>query len=194
MQSKVMFKVAAGILLALSLQACDNGDTPKGPATKPPQSSTSGSSPGYMPLPSPMPNPVDATPALPSVSSNIETATVHRLWNGSDYLPSTSPTEGTGAGYHLETGFLFYATAGDNLHPLYRCFGPGHFFSVDPGCEGYTPEGILGYLHSSPVPGRVPIYRLRNQFTGVHMMSYDANEGASVGYYSEGVVGYGPAI
>ena len=122
---------------------------------------------------------------------------VYRFWKGGDRMITNSLNEGCGAGYLRESSFLFYASPvpGSDMAAVYRCWAPGtHFFSMDPGCETFTTESVVGYLHRNPTSGAVPIYRLWNRNDGDHLMSYLADEGASVGFIEESAIGYGPAF
>jgi hypothetical protein len=43
--------------------------------------------------------------------------------------------------------FMLFSIPMENTIPLYRCLGlQGHFFSIDPHCEGAQTESLLGYV------------------------------------------------
>ena len=108
-----------------------------------------------------------------------------------DFCVDTSITNG-------QTGpFIIYSApvtvAGKyTAAALYRCLiteNGKHFFSMDPNCEGYTTEFVLGYI--SPVRvGEMPrtLFRCYNSATGVHYPSLDLpcpagqSDGAAYGF------------
>jgi hypothetical protein len=82
--------------------------------------------------------------------------------------------------------------------PLYRGVnsqGNLHVYSTnasDESAGGFKPEGVAGYLLSSPVSGAVPLYRLSGA-NGDTLLTTDANEHSSMqarGYHDMGIVGY----
>jgi len=86
--------------------------------------------------------------------------------------------------------FLLYREAGADRAALQRCStGVGHFFSLDPACEGTTVEDPLGYLSTvktSETPR--PLRRCYNASEQVHFHWLD--EGCPAGVNEEAVLGY----
>ena len=121
--------------------------------------------------------------------------------NNGDHMYGFDPGEGWQYGYYAEYAQYFYlpqSPAGGHA-ALYRCWTPGnqtgdHFLSTDPGCEGSTWEGVMGYVATSQVAGTVPLYRLYNP--GLQDTFYTTDWGEAdyaanwYGYYHQGVTGY----
>ncbi|WP_145169869.1 MULTISPECIES: hypothetical protein [unclassified Sphingobium] len=105
-----------------------------------------------------------------------------------DYL------EGSNAGLQPEwIAFSLYPGGGSGLIALYRCYQSGsddHFVSMSSTCEGQVQEGLMGYAHTTPGPGRRALYRFYKASIADHLITVDSSEGTSNGYTSEGILGY----
>ena len=134
-------------------------------------------------------------------------------WGG-DHVPTADPDERRAlldGGAFEEVGNLFYgppglpggATTGDGPFAVYAADGPGrarlhrchtgvdHFLSLDPGCEGQTPEAPLGWLstqRSSATPR--PLRRCYAPQPQVHFHWLDERCPADPGVREEGVLGF----
>ncbi len=83
---------------------------------------------------------------------------------------------------------------------LYRCYtrsvGSGHlgkhFVTTSSNCDGYTIEGIYGYVYTSQATGTRPLYRMYHAWTGDHFTTYDLNGAVAAGYTYVSVLGYVP--
>ena len=64
---------------------------------------------------------------------------------------------------------------------LYECALAGHnLITADPGCEGQRPLGPVGFVHTSPVAGTVPLHRCTRDAGRDHFVSLDPGcEGAT---------------
>lgn len=94
----------------------------------------------------------------------------------------------------LMLGFLLvmsFVSAGDVA--IYRCYNSvtgDHMISLSSSCEGYTNEGLLGYLKSSETPeATVKIYRCFNSEEEDHMISLRSDCERN-DYTNEGLLGY----
>ena len=113
---------------------------------------------------------------------------LNSLVGGGSYQQVCTPYGGTtdfcvnGSMRNAATGpFIIFSSPvqvlSQNVLPLYRCLAPEnghHFFSLDPNCEGYTTEYLLGYI--SPVRvGEMPraLYRCYDASTFTHYPSLD---------------------
>ncbi|MEW6735765.1 MAG: hypothetical protein AB1489_31020 [Acidobacteriota bacterium] len=84
--------------------------------------------------------------------------------------------------------------------PFYRYYNPDsgdHFYTRDfnelgEGRDGYTKEGIAGYILATQQPGTVPFYRYYSPDSGDHFYTTDYNElgEGRYGYTKEGIAGY----
>ncbi|WP_370270935.1 alpha-L-fucosidase [Streptomyces sp. V4I8] len=75
---------------------------------------------------------------------------------------------------------------------LYRCSHSSgdHMDTMDRSCEGYSKDGILGYLSPAQAPGTIPLYRC-NTATGsggsLHLQTTDPG---CKGHTKDGLLGY----
>jgi len=133
-------------------------------------------------------------------ASPPQTTTIYRLYspyNNHDHMNSVNSSEGSQWGYYPESSVGFYSQPyGGNggtpapSRPVYRClvWGWDHMESLDPNCEGWVNEGVLGYLLAAPYSGHSALYRCRNdQAKGEHFTSTDPG---CEGRVTEGPLGY----
>ena len=129
-----------------------------------------------------------------SVTSPGAVVTVYHFLQNTDHFYTRSRSEGLGAGYALQGELSFLSEPQLGTHPLYRCFnlaGADHFMSRDSGCEGFTNEGILGYLLSQAYPdATVALYGCIAD-TG-HLAATDKARCDSGGFGPAVVLGYLP--
>jgi uncharacterized surface protein with fasciclin (FAS1) repeats len=141
-----------------------------------------------------VPTPPPTPPPSPPPSSDHP---IYRcaLSTGAHLTSIRSDCEGVpGATEEATLGYLSDANIQGFTHGLYRCSmggGNDYMVSVDPGCEGATTDGLLGYIWNAPgssAPSSyVDLYRCR-MAGGHHMTSTSATcEG---GGSSEGTMGY----
>ncbi len=124
---------------------------------------------------------------------------IYRSFSGSDYLFSTSSTEGPTHGYFPEEArFGLSATKSADTRPLYRCRVRStvlsHFLSSDALCEGHISEGILGYMASSKASNLVPLNRYVNLTNNSHIDIVPGDDINLAGWKFEGTHGYVTAI
>ena len=164
--------------------------------------------------------PTCAAPAEPCCQLAPGLRLVHSLrlrdtgtWGG-DHVPTADPNERRAlldGGAFEEVGNLFYgppglpggATTGDGPFHLYAAEGPhraqlhrchtgvDHFLTLDPGCEGQTPEAPLGWLstqRSSATPR--PLRRCYAPDPRVHFHWLDERCPADPAVRDEGVLGF----
>ena len=117
------------------------------------------------------------------------------LLAGGDWEAICNPTYGPpgafcGGGADGAGPFLLYRESGADRALLQRCnSGVGHFFSLDPACEGTTVEDPLGYLSTvktSETPR--PLRRCYNSSGQVHFHWLD--ERCPSGVNEEALLGY----
>jgi hypothetical protein len=116
--------------------------------------------------------------------------------NGQHFY-TTTDAESACCGYTVEQhdAFYLYGTAQAGLVPLYRCVSASgaHLYTTDPGCEGETSEGSMGWIATGPSCGAVPLYRLYNASTGDHLYTTSSAEVTSAeggGYAMQTSPGY----
>jgi hypothetical protein len=89
---------------------------------------------------------------------------VGRYQNGAEEFLTTSPSEGSGCCGAATADPYFWLYSGGvagSLTALYRCWtGSNHLYTTDPGCEGASMEGVLGYIDTVASCGAVPLYRV----------------------------------
>jgi len=148
---------------------------------------------------------------------------VHRYYNSKtqDHLYTTDEKEGGTItpghpglhGYVCEgPGFTVFSHPHGGLVPVYRYFHPDHhnnFYTTNgdeigvvearrTGKNGYTCQGILGYISPQPFPGSVPVHRYYQDQIHDHLYTVDVNEIGTLevghvnrnGYRYEGVLGH----
>jgi hypothetical protein len=105
--------------------------------------------------------------------------------------------EGVGAKFNIEgPRFNLFRNGGAGYTALYRCYVPHddhHFMSSDSNCEGYTIDGLMGYVAANPATGLVPLYRFYHAAKIDHLITTDYQEGVSNGYALEATFGYVPS-
>ncbi|WBB80420.1 S8 family peptidase [Micromonospora sp. WMMD882] len=114
--------------------------------------------------------------------------TLYRHVNGPDHISSTSVSVG---GY-VNEGVLgkVRTTSATGTKPIYQCLvaGSDYMTSVDAGCEGQTPAGLIGYVYDSPpAQPHQAFYRCLVINAGDHFDSPDAN---CEGQITESLMGY----
>ncbi len=129
---------------------------------------------------------------------------IHRMYNGRDFMPSRSTTEGTGVGYSLNRANVYYVYTSEIPGVLaagYRCYNSStgdHFIAGSPTCEGkpgYVMEAPVGYGLPPTAPprcGSVVLKRYYNPSTGDRIASPHPDEWSwaeSNGYVFDGDVG-----
>ena len=129
---------------------------------------------------------------------------IHRVYNGSDYMPTRTTTEGASAGYSLDRANVYYVYVSEVpglLAAGHRCYNPtsgDHFIAGSPDCEGisgYVAEAPVGYGLPPSAPSRcgaVVLKRYYNPSTGDRIASPHPDEWAwaeSHGYRFETDVG-----
>jgi hypothetical protein len=110
---------------------------------------------------------------------------------------STTDSESECCGYSVEQhdAFYLYAAQQTGLAAFYRCRTStgSHLYTTDPGCEGQTSEGVMGWIGTSATCGGVPLYRLDDATTGDHLYTTSSAEAASAqsgGYTLHASPGY----
>ena len=83
------------------------------------------------------------------------------------------------------------------MHALVRCQGVWGYQKVSSNScgEGYTSQGVYGYVYSAPITGTRPLNRrYLGSIFGVldYLVTTSATEGLSLGYVNESVLGYVP--
>jgi hypothetical protein len=129
----------------------------------------------------------DKPPADPNLRN------VYRFYRGGsrpDRFFTLNYGEAIYGGYTQEgIGFVTYANPIDgSMYPLYRCNSGGHFVSAHANCEGFSNEGVYGYVSSIPRSGFTALYRFQRGYE--HLATKNFAEGAGWNY--EGVLGYVP--
>ncbi len=107
---------------------------------------------------------------------------VYRLRNGPDYFFTAGVDEMDAArlgGWIFEgAAWKVFGAAGTGRAPLHRCRNtPWHFLSMDPACENWPVEGVLGY-GTGAVSGSAQLIRFFSPGTGTHiaLLSTDTAE------------------
>ncbi len=106
--------------------------------------------------------------------------------------PFFGPPGLPGGATTADGAFHLYAAPGPGRAALHRCHtGVDHFLSADPACEGHTPEGRLGWLHtrrSSAAPR--PLRRCYAPERGVHFHWLAERCPSDPGVREEAVLGF----
>ena len=131
--------------------------------------------------------------------TSAKTKPLYRSYNAAtgDHLFSESKTEGAGAYAYEGVAFNLFANEGKagDRNPLYRCLKEDgkHFLSASDTCEGYTREGILGYIGRDASPGaKTPLYRCYSSSTNRHLITTGKSECEDNNFTVEGMLGYIP--
>jgi hypothetical protein len=113
------------------------------------------------------------------------------------HLYSSNPNEAAN-GWHPENAgwplFSVFSSPFSGSKPLYQCRSNvgSYFLSNFANCEGASYVGLHGYIYSSQVSGSSPLYRLYRSANADFIVSLDPNEGTSIGYTLQGMMGYAP--
>jgi hypothetical protein len=94
------------------------------------------------------------------------------------------------AGSSGDGPFQLYPSDNAGRTPIYRCYtGVDHFLSTDAGCEGTTPERLLGYAATTPSSEMPrPLRRCYNTAETAHLHWLDAH--CPAGVQEEAVLGF----
>jgi hypothetical protein len=110
---------------------------------------------------------------------------------------TTTDSEASCCGYSVESYdyYYLYASSAPGLVPFYRCRTSAgtHLYTTDPGCDGATSEGSMGWIATGAVCGSVPLYHLYLATSQDHFYTTSAAEAAAAesgGYASQGTAGY----
>lgn len=123
---------------------------------------------------------------------------VHRS-NGVEHFYTTSRAEAGCCGFTVEAEnyFYLYGAMVAGTAPLYRCYSAAqgrHLLTPDASCEGFTREGILGYIGTSAACGATPLYRLYHPTSRDHFYTTSAEERDNAvtrfGYQARALAGY----
>jgi hypothetical protein len=119
---------------------------------------------------------------------------IFRAYNGGigDHLLSQEIGEGAPFWGPEGPAFKLFPTPTADAAPLFRCSwigGSHHFTSNDPNCEGYTNEGLLGWVTQTPKPGLLPLVRCFNGAAD-HVTTLDPGECVRAGFGIEGPQGF----
>lgn len=144
---------------------------------------------GALPLPPPVHVPGPTTPNYPLVALDR-----YHVPGGYHYV-TTGPAP---SGYVLEgTLGSLTSVSEPGTHRLYACHSPaghGEFVSGQPGCEGWSMVGPLGWVFDSPPPGLSSreVYRCQTRTTyGSPDPDYFVSAQADCeGQHSDGPIGY----
>jgi len=119
-------------------------------------------------------SPAPAAAPTPPPAPVVHSGGLSRFYNGADHYTAVGTAP---AGYHLEGTFgQLLSTPAAGTVALNSCnFNGDEFTSTDPGCEGKTKIGLLGYAYtaapaSSPSRG---LYRCVDDTKGEHFDSPD---------------------
>lgn len=143
-------------------------------------------------------NLVPQTTCEPSQPSDGNQRNVYRFFikNAKDHFLTLSWSEGMASGGTYEgIAFKIFVNPIDaNMHPIYRCYWnskSNHFVSLQTDCEGYTNEGLYGYVSTIPRSGFLAMYRLWIPKSSDHINTTNLAEVVS-GIVNEGIKGYVP--
>ncbi len=110
-----------------------------------------------------------------------------RTYNGSTHWVTTAAI-GPGYAYERSLGYVL-TREGTNRSAVYACLSgtSDHFLSKDPGCEGRSREGRIGWLYDNPPAGveTAPVYRCVTSVD--HFASHDPG---CEGQRTEALLGY----
>lgn len=91
-------------------------------------------------------------------------------------------------GFTGESSWRLLRSEAPGTKLIFECrVGQHNLLSPDPGCEGLLPLGPVGYLHTSPGSGLVPLHRCRVGEGQDHFVSNDAG---CEGQVAEQLLGY----
>jgi len=139
--------------------------------------------------------------------------TDHFYTTNAGEIGTTTPGQTGSNGYTSEgVAFHVFAHPHGGLIPFYRYWSAGakdHFYTTNAGeigtttpgqtgNNGYTFEGVLGYVSPNPFHGGVPVYRYWQPGTHDHLYSTNVGEVGKTntgevgnhGYTVEGIAGY----
>ena len=117
--------------------------------------------------------------------------------NGSPagYLSATAPDAPSAASPFIQSnGLLFQGLTGTASAYLWTSLpqNGNHtthlYLSPGPAPDGYTSEGITGYIDQASTAGTVPLYRFANSMTGHYY--YSTVSDAPAGFSTDGTLGY----
>ncbi|MDP3278615.1 MAG: hypothetical protein Q8Q09_25725 [Deltaproteobacteria bacterium] len=123
---------------------------------------------------------------------------VHRS-SGVEHFYTTNRTEAACCGFtvEFENFFYLYGSMAPGTSPLRRCYSAAqgrHLMTTAADCEGFAPEGIMGYIGTSATCGAVPLYRLYNPSNRDNFFTTSAperdNAVNNLGYQARELVGY----
>lgn len=142
---------------------------------------------------------VSTSNAAPGTTPGIAEAPVYRFYNATtgEHFFSLSSTEvGPAQGFILEqVAFDVFVTEGAGMTALYRCLWTTvsrHFISTSPDCEGWTVEGIYGYVYVSQTQNSTLLYRSLDSSNDDHLETTSLQEAQSPGYQLQTTLGYVP--
>ncbi|MEY9997398.1 hypothetical protein ABIE67_009517 [Streptomyces sp. V4I8] len=75
---------------------------------------------------------------------------------------------------------------------LYRCSHSSgdHMDTTDRSCEGYSKDGVLGYLQPAQTPGTVPLYRCNTPTGNGRSLHLQTTDPSCKGHTKDGLLGY----
>lgn len=123
---------------------------------------------------------------------------VHRS-SGVEHFYTTNRMEAGCCGFTVEAEnfFYLYGAMVPGTAPLYRCYSPAqgrHLLTPDAACEGFTREGIIGYIGTSAACGATPLYRLHHPGTRDNFYTTSSAERDNavmrLGYQARELAGY----